>query len=88
VSASISFRSTVSNAAGVLSLGPFTTEVAARKRDNGITAPIKRKSHDAAIARENRSGRGGDALDLLANLGTDRAVNRRVRTSGSLSTTG
>src|SRR6267154_3453843 len=60
----------------VLWRGRFNTEVRPRKRNKGMTALIKRKSHGPW---KRASGRGDNALQLIANLGTDRAVDRRVR---------
>src|SRR3977135_3389245 len=59
--------------------GRFNTEVRRRKRNKGMTALIKRKSH---APRKTGSGRGDDALELVADLGADRAVDRRVRAIG------
>src|ERR1700675_3550469 len=64
----------------VLWRGRFNTEVRPRKRNKGMTALIKRKSHGPwKRALEAGSRRGDNALELIANLGADRAVDRRVR---------
>src|SRR3977135_3666745 len=59
--------------------GRFNTEVRRRKRNKGMTALIKRKSH---APPERGSGRSDDALQLDADLGADRAGDRRVRAIG------
>src|SRR5882724_6329828 len=41
--------------AEALWVGPLTRKMASRKRDNGMTAPIKRKSDDAGICRKMRA---------------------------------
>src|SRR5205085_7847647 len=51
----------------------FNTEFNARKRDKGMTALIKPKLKSCSGGRDN-------ALNLLADLGADGAVDRRVRT--------
>src|ERR1700687_3725200 len=53
--------------------GALTRKLGWRKRDEGMTVLFKRKSHSPG------SGRGDDALQLIADLGTDRPVDRRVR---------
>jgi len=45
-------------------------------RDKGMTALFKRKSH------RPDSGRGDRALQLVADLGADRAVDRRMGALG------
>src|SRR5260370_11171384 len=56
--------------------GALTRMLGLRKRDEGMTAPLKRKSHRAA---GSASGVCDNALEPIADIGTDCPVDRRMR---------
>src|SRR5664280_1782143 len=78
ISWSIAFGEAISLQPKALWRGGFNTEVRLRKRDEGMTALFKRKSHTRLVD----SGRGDHALELIADLCTDRPINCGIRTVG------